>query len=185
MLSPRSVLSFIFESVSHNHNNLINYLKLKITFFFQRKMWCGIFNDDITLSFLRLMRSWRHYWRMEKACMMRNRWCLSADSWSEWKPWSRNSSASSSYKYDRSRGWLVYNVDIFCYHLQYITSYDCVSQDTQNPSCLKQFLDHHGLSLLWILMMELSEAKGNSANNTKLQFEVTHVIDCAFKTFIT
>uniref|UniRef100_A0A669DYM6 [histone H3]-lysine(36) N-trimethyltransferase n=1 Tax=Oreochromis niloticus TaxID=8128 RepID=A0A669DYM6_ORENI len=30
-------------------------------------------------------------------------------------------------------------------------------QDTQNPSCLKQFLDHHGLSLLWIFMVELSE----------------------------
>ncbi|XP_056142997.1 histone-lysine N-methyltransferase SETD2 [Lampris incognitus] len=45
-------------------------------------------------------------------------------------------------------------------------------QDTQNPSCLKQFLDHHGLSLLWIFMVELSEAKGNSANNIKLQFEI-------------
>uniref|UniRef100_A0A671WNC4 [histone H3]-lysine(36) N-trimethyltransferase n=1 Tax=Sparus aurata TaxID=8175 RepID=A0A671WNC4_SPAAU len=45
-------------------------------------------------------------------------------------------------------------------------------QDTQNPSCLKQFLDHHGLSLLWIFMVELSEAKGNSANNTKLQLEI-------------
>lgn len=46
------------------------------------------------------------------------------------------------------------------------------AQDTQNPSCLKQFLDHHGLSLLWIFMVELSESKGNSANNTKLQLEV-------------
>uniref|UniRef100_A0A3B4ADD1 [histone H3]-lysine(36) N-trimethyltransferase n=1 Tax=Periophthalmus magnuspinnatus TaxID=409849 RepID=A0A3B4ADD1_9GOBI len=45
-------------------------------------------------------------------------------------------------------------------------------QDTQNPSCLKQFLDHHGLSLLWIFMVELSEAKGNSANNIKLQLEI-------------
>lgn len=45
-------------------------------------------------------------------------------------------------------------------------------QDTQNSSCLKQFLDHHGLSLLWIFMVELSEAKGNSSNNTKLQLEV-------------
>uniref|UniRef100_A0A7N6FGL0 [histone H3]-lysine(36) N-trimethyltransferase n=1 Tax=Anabas testudineus TaxID=64144 RepID=A0A7N6FGL0_ANATE len=45
-------------------------------------------------------------------------------------------------------------------------------QDTQNPSCLKQFLDHHGLSLLWIFMVELSEAKGNNANNTKLQLEI-------------
>lgn len=52
-----------------------------------------------------------------------------------------------------------------------------VAQDTQNPSCLKQFLDHHGLSLLWIFMVELSEAKGNSSNNIKLQLEVTYVIE--------
>ncbi|XP_076009829.1 uncharacterized protein setd2 isoform X2 [Genypterus blacodes] len=44
--------------------------------------------------------------------------------------------------------------------------------DTQNPSCLKQFLDHHGLSLLWIFMVELSEAKGSSTNNVKLQLEI-------------
>uniref|UniRef100_A0A3Q2Y4U6 SET domain containing 2, histone lysine methyltransferase n=1 Tax=Hippocampus comes TaxID=109280 RepID=A0A3Q2Y4U6_HIPCM len=44
--------------------------------------------------------------------------------------------------------------------------------DTQNPSCLKQFLDHHGLSLLWIFMVEISEAKGNCANNIKLQSEI-------------
>ncbi|KAJ8415815.1 hypothetical protein AAFF_G00403720 [Aldrovandia affinis] len=42
-------------------------------------------------------------------------------------------------------------------------------QNTQNPACLKQFLDHHGLSLLWIFMVELSEAKGN---NIKLQLEI-------------
>lgn len=71
------------------------------------------------------------------------------------------------------------------HRLQYITWYFCVAQDTQNPSCLKQFLDHHGLSLLWIFMVELSEAKGNSANNTKLQLEVIYVTDFAFKTFIT
>lgn len=45
-------------------------------------------------------------------------------------------------------------------------------QNTQNPLCLKQFLDHHGLSLLWIFMVELSEAKSNSVNNIKLQLEV-------------
>ncbi|MFT7805429.1 histone-lysine N-methyltransferase SETD2 isoform X1 [Arapaima gigas] len=45
-------------------------------------------------------------------------------------------------------------------------------QNTQNPGCLKQFLDHHGLSLLWIFMVELSEAKGNSSNNLKLQLEI-------------
>lgn len=48
-------------------------------------------------------------------------------------------------------------------------------QDTQNPSCLKQFLDQHGLSLLWIFMVELSEAKGSSSNNVKLQLEVRGV----------
>lgn len=30
-------------------------------------------------------------------------------------------------------------------------------------------------------MVELSEAKGNSANNTKLQLEVTYVTDFALK----
>lgn len=45
-------------------------------------------------------------------------------------------------------------------------------QNTQNPLCLKQFLDHHGLSLLWIFMVELSEAKATSVNNIKLQLEV-------------
>uniref|UniRef100_A0A8C6SV63 [histone H3]-lysine(36) N-trimethyltransferase n=1 Tax=Neogobius melanostomus TaxID=47308 RepID=A0A8C6SV63_9GOBI len=50
-------------------------------------------------------------------------------------------------------------------------------QDTQNPSCLKQFLDHHGLSLLWIFMVELSEAKGNSTNNIKLQLEILKTLD--------
>ncbi|RVE62609.1 hypothetical protein OJAV_G00158800 [Oryzias javanicus] len=45
-------------------------------------------------------------------------------------------------------------------------------QNTQNPSCLKQFLDHHGLSLLWIFMVELSEAKGNSATGIKMQIEI-------------
>ncbi|KAM8825880.1 histone-lysine N-methyltransferase SETD2 isoform 1-T2 [Synchiropus picturatus] len=45
-------------------------------------------------------------------------------------------------------------------------------QDTRNPSCLKQFLDHHGLSLLWIFMVEISEAKGNNSGNVKLQLEI-------------
>ncbi len=45
-------------------------------------------------------------------------------------------------------------------------------QNTQNSLCLKQFLDHHGLSLLWIFMVELSEAKSNSVNNIKLQLEI-------------
>lgn len=53
-------------------------------------------------------------------------------------------------------------------------------KNTQNPLCLKQFLDHHGLSLLWIFMVELSEAKSNSVNNIKLQLEVrvqnTHIL---------
>uniref|UniRef100_A0A4W4FU99 [histone H3]-lysine(36) N-trimethyltransferase n=1 Tax=Electrophorus electricus TaxID=8005 RepID=A0A4W4FU99_ELEEL len=45
-------------------------------------------------------------------------------------------------------------------------------QNTQNHSCLKQFLDQHGLSLLWIFMVDLSEAKSNSVNNIKLQLEI-------------
>ncbi|KAF7708447.1 hypothetical protein HF521_017504 [Silurus meridionalis] len=45
-------------------------------------------------------------------------------------------------------------------------------QNTSNSSCLKQFLDHHGLSLLWIFMVDLSEAKSNSVNNIKLQMEI-------------
>ncbi|XP_068180647.1 histone-lysine N-methyltransferase SETD2 isoform X2 [Antennarius striatus] len=45
-------------------------------------------------------------------------------------------------------------------------------KDTQNSSCLKQFLDHHGLSLLWIFMVEISEAKGSNSNNIKLQLEI-------------
>ncbi|KAL7875310.1 hypothetical protein SRHO_G00062800 [Serrasalmus rhombeus] len=45
-------------------------------------------------------------------------------------------------------------------------------QNTQNHSCLKQFLDHHGLSLLWIFMADLSEAKSSSVNNIKLQLEI-------------
>ncbi|KAM9783170.1 histone-lysine N-methyltransferase SETD2 [Neosynchiropus ocellatus] len=45
-------------------------------------------------------------------------------------------------------------------------------QDTRNPSCLKQFLDHHGLSLLWIFMVEITEAKGNNSGNIKLQLEI-------------
>lgn len=65
-----------------------------------------------------------------------------------------------------------------------VCKYFCVMQDTQNSSCLKQFLDHHGLSLLWIFMVELSEAKGNSSNNTKLQLEVhPHAGTCKSHTF--
>ncbi|XP_052002922.1 histone-lysine N-methyltransferase SETD2-like [Xyrauchen texanus] len=47
---------------------------------------------------------------------------------------------------------------------------------TQNPLCLKQFLDHHGLSLLWIFMVELSEAKSNSVNHVKLQLEIMNAL---------
>lgn len=114
------------------------------------------------------MRSWKHCWKTERACMMKNRWCLCADSWSEWKPWSRNSCASNSSKYDPESRHVVFDVEK-CYCS---LSFFGVIQDTQNSSCLKQFLDHHGLSLLWIFMVELSEAKGNSSNNTKLQLEV-------------
>lgn len=68
---------------------------------------------------------------------------------------------------------LMPNCHCFCLLLCLTCSSVC--QDTQNPSCLKQFLDHHGLSLLWIFMVELSEAKGNSANSIKLQIEVRFV----------
>ncbi|XP_051575707.1 histone-lysine N-methyltransferase SETD2-like isoform X2 [Myxocyprinus asiaticus] len=49
-------------------------------------------------------------------------------------------------------------------------------KNTQNPLCLKQFLDHHGLSLLWIFMVELSEAKSNSVNHIKLQLEIMNAL---------
>uniref|UniRef100_A0A8C4T551 [histone H3]-lysine(36) N-trimethyltransferase n=1 Tax=Erpetoichthys calabaricus TaxID=27687 RepID=A0A8C4T551_ERPCA len=48
-------------------------------------------------------------------------------------------------------------------------------QNTTNPTCLKLFLDHHGLSLLWIFMVELGEGKGNSSNTRKLQLEVSYI----------
>ena len=70
---------------------------------------------------------------------------------------------------------------VLYFHLRYLILHVCVAQDTQSPSCLKQFLDHHGLSLLWIFMVEISEAKGNSANNVKLQLEVTYFIDLNIK----
>lgn len=59
------------------------------------------------------------------------------------------------------------------------------AQNTQNPSCLKQFLDHHGLSLLWIFMVELSEAKGNSATGIKMQIEaIIYNISIHFRFFL-
>ncbi|NXG79474.1 SETD2 methyltransferase, partial [Baryphthengus martii] len=45
-------------------------------------------------------------------------------------------------------------------------------QNTHSQSCLKSFLECHGLSLLWIWMTELGDGRGSTANNLKLQLEV-------------
>uniref|UniRef100_A0A6P8QJU7 [histone H3]-lysine(36) N-trimethyltransferase n=1 Tax=Geotrypetes seraphini TaxID=260995 RepID=A0A6P8QJU7_GEOSA len=45
-------------------------------------------------------------------------------------------------------------------------------QNTHSQSCLKFFLECHGLSLLWIWMAELGDGRGNSINNLKLQLEI-------------
>ncbi|XP_009983540.1 PREDICTED: histone-lysine N-methyltransferase SETD2, partial [Tauraco erythrolophus] len=44
-------------------------------------------------------------------------------------------------------------------------------QNTHSQSCLKSFLECHGLSLLWIWMTELGDGRGSTANNLKLQLE--------------
>lgn len=46
-------------------------------------------------------------------------------------------------------------------------------QNTHSQSCLKSFLECHGLSLLWIWMTELGDGRGSTANNLKLQLEVS------------
>ncbi|XP_029444100.1 histone-lysine N-methyltransferase SETD2 isoform X2 [Rhinatrema bivittatum] len=45
-------------------------------------------------------------------------------------------------------------------------------QNAHSQSCLKFFLECHGLSLLWIWMAELGDGRGNSINNLKLQLEI-------------
>ncbi|KFP90139.1 Histone-lysine N-methyltransferase SETD2, partial [Apaloderma vittatum] len=50
-------------------------------------------------------------------------------------------------------------------------------QNTHSQSCLKSFLECHGLSLLWIWMTELGDGRGSTANNLKLQLEVGNSLD--------
>ncbi|KAJ7322072.1 hypothetical protein JRQ81_018359 [Phrynocephalus forsythii] len=50
-------------------------------------------------------------------------------------------------------------------------------QNTHSQACLKCFLECHGLSLLWIWMAELGDARGNTANNLKLQMEIIKALE--------
>ncbi|NXM68532.1 SETD2 methyltransferase, partial [Serilophus lunatus] len=50
-------------------------------------------------------------------------------------------------------------------------------QNTHSQSCLKSFLECHGLSLLWIWMTELGDARGSTANNLKLQLEIMKTLE--------
>ncbi|XP_053322620.1 histone-lysine N-methyltransferase SETD2 [Spea bombifrons] len=49
-------------------------------------------------------------------------------------------------------------------------------RNTQSQSCLKSFLECHGLSLLWIWMAELGDSRGNTSNNIKLQLEIIRTL---------
>lgn len=55
-------------------------------------------------------------------------------------------------------------------------------KNTPSQACLKSFLECHGLSLLWIWMAELGDSRGNTANNLKIQLEVSrcHILVCIF-----
>ncbi|XP_074841355.1 histone-lysine N-methyltransferase SETD2 isoform X2 [Carettochelys insculpta] len=50
-------------------------------------------------------------------------------------------------------------------------------QNTVSQTCLKSFLECHGLSLLWIWMAELGDGRGNTANNLKLQLEIMKTLE--------
>ncbi|XP_042672448.1 histone-lysine N-methyltransferase SETD2 [Centrocercus urophasianus] len=50
-------------------------------------------------------------------------------------------------------------------------------QNTHSQSCLKSFLECHGLSLLWIWMTELGDSRGSTANNLKLQLEIMKTLE--------
>ncbi|XP_067835011.1 histone-lysine N-methyltransferase SETD2 isoform X2 [Heptranchias perlo] len=52
-----------------------------------------------------------------------------------------------------------------------------IIQNTHSQSCLKSFLEYHGLSLLWIWMTELGDSRGNSSNNIKLQTELMKTLE--------
>ncbi|NWX93752.1 SETD2 methyltransferase, partial [Nothoprocta pentlandii] len=50
-------------------------------------------------------------------------------------------------------------------------------QNTHSQTCLKSFLECHGLSLLWIWMTELGDGRGSTANNLKLQLEIMKTLE--------
>ncbi|XP_053569697.1 histone-lysine N-methyltransferase SETD2 isoform X2 [Bombina bombina] len=50
-------------------------------------------------------------------------------------------------------------------------------KNTQSQSCLKFFLECHGLSLLWIWMAELGDSRGNTNNSIKLQLEIIKTLE--------
>ncbi|XP_072426197.1 histone-lysine N-methyltransferase SETD2 isoform X3 [Chiloscyllium punctatum] len=52
-----------------------------------------------------------------------------------------------------------------------------IIQNTHSQSCLKSFLEYHGLSLLWIWMTELGDSRGNSSNNIKFQTEIMKTLE--------
>ncbi|XP_071590603.1 histone-lysine N-methyltransferase SETD2 [Heliangelus exortis] len=50
-------------------------------------------------------------------------------------------------------------------------------QNTHSQSCLKSFLECHGLSLLWIWMTELGDGRGTTATNLRLQLEIMKTLE--------
>lgn len=50
-------------------------------------------------------------------------------------------------------------------------------RNTQSQSCLKLFLECHGLSLLWIWMAELGDSRENTSNSIKLQLEIVRTLE--------
>ncbi|XP_043543899.1 histone-lysine N-methyltransferase SETD2 isoform X1 [Chiloscyllium plagiosum] len=52
-----------------------------------------------------------------------------------------------------------------------------IIQNTHSQSCLKSFLEYHGLSLLWIWMTELGDSRANSSNNIKFQTEIMKTLE--------
>ncbi|XP_075444214.1 histone-lysine N-methyltransferase SETD2 isoform X3 [Ascaphus truei] len=50
-------------------------------------------------------------------------------------------------------------------------------KNTQSQSCLKFFLECHGLSLLWIWMAELGDSREKTNNSLKLQLEIIKTLE--------
>ncbi|XP_073407265.1 histone-lysine N-methyltransferase SETD2 isoform X2 [Dendrobates tinctorius] len=50
-------------------------------------------------------------------------------------------------------------------------------RNTQSQSCLKFFLECHGLSLLWIWMAELGDNQGNTSSSIRLQLEIIKTLE--------